>query len=160
MHRKLKTAGVPMVSVFLSGRPLFVSPEINASDAFVAAWLPGTQGDGIADVLVVGADGKTRRDFSGRLPFAWPADARSPVVSPLFARGYGLSYAKPSKVGQLSEDPKMDVAAALNVQNFFAHGVALSPWALTINDSGGARAVTTGAVASPNGAVSVTPVDL
>jgi beta-glucosidase len=158
--RKLKDAGVPVVSVFLSGRPLFVSPEINASDAFVAAWLPGTQGDGVADVLVAGADGKTLRDFSGRLPFAWPADARSPVTAPLFARGYGLSYAKPAHVAQLSEDPKMDVAAALNVQNFFARGVALSPWALTINDAGGARSVTTGAIASPSGAVSVTPVDL
>jgi beta-glucosidase len=158
--RKLKAAGVPIVSVFLSGRPLFVSPEINASDAFVAAWLPGTQGDGIADVLVAGADGSTRRDFSGRLPFAWPADARSPVEKPLFARGYGLSYAKSGRVGQLSEDPKMDVAAALNVQTFFARGVALSPWALTISDSGGALAVTTSAVATPGGALTVTPVDL
>ena len=92
--RKLKAAGVPVVSVFLSGRPLFTSPEINASDAFVAAWLPGTQGDGIADVLVAGPGGKPRRDFSGRLPFAWPADARSPVVTPLFPVGYGLSYAQ------------------------------------------------------------------
>ena len=92
--RKLKAAGVPVVSVFLSGRPLFTSPEINASDAFVAAWLPGTQGDGIADVLVAGPGGKPRRDFTGRLPFAWPADARSPVVTPLFPVGYGLSYAQ------------------------------------------------------------------
>ncbi len=153
--KKLKAAGVPVVSVFLSGRPLFVSPEINASDAFVAAWLPGTQGDGIADVLVGG-----KRDFTGRLPFAWPADARSPVVSPLFPVGYGLSYAKPGRVGALAEDPKMDVAAALNVQNFFARGAALSPWALTISDAGGARTVTTGAVATPGGCLSVSPVDL
>jgi beta-glucosidase len=46
------------------------------------------------------------------------------------------------------------------VQNFFARGVALSPWALTINDAGGARSVTTAAIASPGGAVAVTPVDL
>ena len=153
--KKLKAAGVPVVSVFLSGRPLFVSPEINASDAFVAAWLPGTQGDGIADVLVGG-----KRDFTGRLPFAWPADARSPVTEPLFPVGYGLSYAKPGRVGALAEDPKMDVAAALNVQNFFARGAALSPWALTISDAGGARTVTTGAVATPGGLLSVSPVDL
>jgi beta-glucosidase len=158
--RKLKAAGVPVVSVFLSGRPLFTSPEINASDAFVAAWLPGTQGDGIADVLVAGPGGKPRRDFSARLPFAWPADARSPVVRPLFPVGYGLSYARPGRVGMLSEDPRMDVAAALNVQNFFAHGVVLSPWALTISDSGGARTVTTQSVATPSGALSVAPVDL
>jgi beta-glucosidase len=54
----------------------------------------------------------------------------------------------------------MDVAAALNVQNFFARGVALSPWSLTISDAGGARTVTTGTVATPSGALSVTPVDL
>ena len=42
--RRLKAAGIPTVSVFLSGRPLWVNPEINASDAFVAAWLPGTEG--------------------------------------------------------------------------------------------------------------------
>jgi beta-glucosidase len=158
--RKLKAAGVPVVSIFLSGRPLFTSPEINASDAFVAAWLPGTQGDGIADVLIAGASGKTRRDFTGRLPFAWPADARSPVTKPLFPLGYGLSYAKPETVATLSEDPRIDVVAALNVQNFFARGVALSPWTLTINDSGGSRTVTAGATATPTGALAVTPVDL
>jgi len=54
----------------------------------------------------------------------------------------------------------MDVGAALNVQNFFARGVALSPWALTISDSGGARSVTAGSVATPGGALSVSPVDL
>ena len=158
--RKLKGAGVPVVSVFLSGRPLFVSPEINASDAFVAAWLPGTAGRRDRRRAGRRLGRKDPRDFTGRLPFAWPADARSPVTEPLFARGYGLSYAKPGHVAQLSEDPKMDVAAALNVQNFFARGVALSPWALTINDVGGARAVTTGAVATPGGLLSVTPVDL
>jgi beta-glucosidase len=94
------------------------------------------------------------------LPFAWPADARSPVIKPLFALGYGLSYARPGRVASLSEDPRMDVAAALNVQNFFGHGIALSPWALTISDSGGAREVNTGSVASPAGSLSVTPIDL
>ena len=67
---------------------------------------------------------------------------------------------RPGPVGMLSEDPRMDVAAALNVQNFFAQGVALSPWALTISDSGGARTVTTQIVATPSGALSVAPVDL
>jgi len=158
--KKLKAAGVPVVSLFLSGRPLFTSPEINASDAFVAAWLPGTQGNGIADVLVARANGKPARDFTGRLPFAWPADARSPVTEPLFPVGYGQSYAKPADIGQLSEDPKMDVAAALNVQNFLARGQALSPWALTVNDSGGARPVGASPLASAAGAIAVRPVDL
>ncbi|MEO7384890.1 MAG: glycoside hydrolase family 3 protein, partial [Novosphingobium sp.] len=48
--KRLKAAGIPTVSVFLSGRPLWVNPELNQSDAFVAAWLPGSEGGGIADV--------------------------------------------------------------------------------------------------------------
>ena len=59
----LKAAGIPVVSVFLSGRPMWTNPEINASDAFVAAWLPGTQGDGVADVLVA----RPRRQAEARL---------------------------------------------------------------------------------------------
>ncbi len=56
--RRLRQQGVPTVTVFLSGRPLWVNPEINASDAFVAAWLPGSEGEGIADVLFRGAGGR------------------------------------------------------------------------------------------------------
>src|SRR5262249_52301683 len=48
--RRLRAQGIPTVSVFLSGRPLWVNPELNASDAFVAAWLPGSEGEGIADL--------------------------------------------------------------------------------------------------------------
>ena len=55
--RRLRGAGVPVVSVFLSGRPLWVNPLLDASDAFVAAWLPGSEGGGIADVLFTTADG-------------------------------------------------------------------------------------------------------
>ena len=158
--KKLKAQGIPVVSLFLSGRPLFTSPEINASDAFVAAWLPGTQGDGIADVLVAGPDKKPRRDFSGRLSFPWPGDARSPVTKPLFGLGYGLSYASPRAIPALNEDPRIDVAAALNVQNFLDRGRALSPWTLTIGDEGGARTIASEAAQTPSGALSVRPVDL
>ena len=96
---KLKTQGVPIVSVFLSGRPLWVDPEIEASDAFVAAWLPGSEGGGIADVLIGNAAGKPRHNFRGKLSFSWPS---SPTQTPLnigdadyhprFAYGFGLSY--------------------------------------------------------------------
>jgi beta-glucosidase len=158
--KQLKAAGVPVVSVFLSGRPLFTSPEINASDAFVAAWLPGTQADGIADVLIAAPGGKPRRDFSGTLSFPWPADARSPIAKPLFPLGYGLSYASPKAVGALAEAPRMDVAAALNVQNFLDRGKVLSPWSMTLTDAGGARTVAAGAAESPGRALSQRPVDL
>ena len=61
-----KATGVPVVSVFISGRPMWANPEINASDAFVAAWLPGSEGQGVADVLWGDFD------FTGRLPGSWP----------------------------------------------------------------------------------------
>lgn len=158
--KRLKAAGIPVVSVFLSGRPMFASPEINASDAFVAAWLPGTQGHGIADVLVAGRDGKTRRDFSGRLPFDWPADARSPVAKVAFARGYGLSYAQPGRVAQLSEDPGMDVAAALDTDRFFAAGRPAGPWSLTLADAAGGTIVSSGTAATLGGNLVMRPIDL
>ncbi len=98
---KLKAAGVPTVSVFLSGRPMFTGPEMEASDAFVAAWLPGTQGAGLADVLVAGKSGKSPRDFTGRLSFAWPA-ACEPGGDTLFALGFGGSYTAPPSVPTLN----------------------------------------------------------
>src|SRR5690606_4748591 len=63
--RKLKADGIPVVAVFISGRPLWLNREINAADAFVAAWLPGSEGAGVADVLLAGPDGKPQHDFSG-----------------------------------------------------------------------------------------------
>lgn len=158
--RKLKGQGVKVVSVFLSGRPMFVSPEINASDAFVAAWLPGSEGGGVADVLIAGRDGRPRRDFTGKLGFAWPRDARAPVTQPLFPLGYGLSYARPARVGRLSEAPGIDIKAALNLDRYFENGRALAPWTLTLADDGGARPLGAGPTASPTGAVSARPVDL
>ena len=157
---KLKAQGIPVVSVFLSGRPLFVSSEINASDAFVAAWLPGTQADGVADVLVSGRNGHPARDFTGRLPYAWPGDARSPINQPLFVRGYGLSYARGGSLGPVPEDPKLDVAAAIDVNLLIGAGKAAGPWALNLSDKAGSRTVTTSAASSMGGAISMSTVDL
>ncbi len=98
---KFKAQGIPVVSVFLSGRPLFASPEIAASDAFVAAWLPGSQGAGVADVLVARKDGKAARDFIGRLSFAWPAGCAGDAAD-LFPLGFGGSYAAALVVPDLS----------------------------------------------------------
>jgi beta-glucosidase len=98
---KLRARGVPVVSVFLSGRPLWANPELNASNAFVAAWWPGTEGGGVADVLIGDAAGQPRQDFSGRLSFPWPG--RPDATTTLFKVGYGLSYATPGKVGRLDE---------------------------------------------------------
>ncbi|MHA6718074.1 glycoside hydrolase family 3 protein [Sphingomonas sp. RS6] len=142
--KKLKAAGIPVVSVFLSGRPLWVNPELNASDAFVAAWLPGSEGAGVADLLIGDKAGKPRRDFTGKLSFSWPKTAGQftlnrgePGYDPLFAFGYGLSYAQPGEVPALSEVAGVDASLA-NTSVFFAKGVVPAPFSFA-TDSGIAR---------------------
>lgn len=102
--RTLKAAGVPTVAVFLSGRAMWVNPFLNASDAFVAAWLPGSEGGGVADVLF----GKT--DFRGKLAYSWPRSSDQTAVNvgdkhyaPLFPYGFGLKFADRSDLPVLSE---------------------------------------------------------
>lgn len=97
--KKLKADGIPVVTVFLTGRPLWVNPELNQSDAFVAAWLPGSAGQAVAELLFKTAAGEIQHDFKGKLPFSWPKTAdQSPLnhgdnnYDPLFALGYGLNY--------------------------------------------------------------------
>ncbi|MDV6331905.1 glycoside hydrolase family 3 protein [Asticcacaulis sp. 201] len=88
--------GKPVITVFESGRTAYANDLINLSDAFVAAWLPGSEGKGVTDVLF-GA-----KDFKGTLSFDWPSAACPTQNSgPLFALGYGLSYAKSGEVGSL-----------------------------------------------------------
>ncbi|GGD66122.1 glycoside hydrolase family 3 protein [Croceicoccus mobilis] len=157
--KKLKSEGVKVVSVFLSGRPMFMSREINASDAFVAAWLPGSQGAGVADVLVAGADGKPVRDFTGALSFPWPRDAVSPIADPLFDLGYGLSYTKPGTVPKLAEGFGLDIAQALNVEDFFVAGRAQAPWEMSLTDAGGKRSVGPAPSSSAGGAIVARSVD-
>jgi beta-glucosidase len=88
----------PVVTVFVAGRPLFVNDLLDLSDAFVAAWLPGTEGGGVADVLFAAADGSAHHDFRGSLAMPWPG-VPCPYQSAgrdqawLFAPGYGLRYA-------------------------------------------------------------------
>ena len=107
--RRLRAQNIPVVGVLLSGRPLWVNPELNASDSFVAAWLPGAAGGGIADVLFRAADGTVRYDFRGRLSFSWPRSPRPPAVGrrpgepPLFPYGYGLRYRDAGELAQLPE---------------------------------------------------------
>jgi beta-glucosidase len=113
--RALHRQNVPVVAVFLSGRPLWVNAELNAADSFVAAWLPGAEGGGVADVLFRSAAGTVRYDFHGRLAFSWPRSPRRPAVDhgpgepPLFPFGYGLSYRDD---GYLPPLPESDAAAA------------------------------------------------
>jgi beta-glucosidase len=90
--KRVKAAGVPLAVVLFSGRPMIVGDALDQSDAFLAAWLPGTEGGGVADVLF--GDYKP----NGKLSFAWPrsmdqvAVHGGPDYSPLFPYGFGLSY--------------------------------------------------------------------
>jgi len=110
--KKFTEAGIPTVSVFISGRAMWVNPELNASDAFVAAWLPGSEGGGLADVLFANADGTPNYNFTGRLSFSWPANAAQVEINvgdanynPLFVYGFGLSYGDDGSLKELSEAP-------------------------------------------------------
>ncbi|MFC3102115.1 glycoside hydrolase family 3 protein [Altererythrobacter lauratis] len=91
--RRYDAAGIPTVAVFLSGRPLWVNRELALADAFVAAWLPGSEGQGVADVLVGDASGAARHDFTGKLSFTWPAACAPGGGEALFPFGAGWSYA-------------------------------------------------------------------
>jgi beta-glucosidase len=136
--KKLRGQGIPVVSLFISGRPLWVNREINASDAFVAIWQPGTEGAGVADVIFKNAEGGIHFDMKGRLSFSWPKlPDQTPLnrgdknYDPLFAYGYGLSYADKNTLGDdLSEDgPK--AAEALDVLELFNRR-PIDPWQLEI----------------------------
>jgi beta-glucosidase len=164
--RRLKAAGVPTVSVFLSGRPMWTNPEINSSDAFVAAWLPGSEGGGVADVLVGTADGRPRHDFSGKLSFSWPKDATGAPLNrgqdgydPQFAYGYGLTYADRTIVPSLSEISGV-AEVAVSIDRYFVDGKVVAPWSWMLRDVGGdTRAGIEPAAASPRGGVSMRPAN-
>jgi beta-glucosidase len=87
----MKKAGIPVVVILISGRPLIINDVLEQADAFIAAWLPGTEGQGITDVLF--GDYKP----TGKLSFTWPKSISQIPISagkgkPLFAYGYGLTY--------------------------------------------------------------------
>jgi beta-glucosidase len=100
--------GAPVVTLLFSGRPVAANDLINRSDAFIAAWLPGTEGLGLADLLLAGSDGRPAYDFTGRLSFDWPAGDCLPEHGGLqFRRGYGLSLTSRSALGRLPESPQV-----------------------------------------------------
>jgi beta-glucosidase len=90
---RVKAAGVPVAVVLLSGRPMILDGVLDEASAVVAAWLPGTEGQGVADVLL--------GDYAptGKLPFTWPRSMDQIPINvgdasydPLFPFGYGLTY--------------------------------------------------------------------
>ena len=159
--RRLHAAGIPVVSIFLSGRPLWINPELNASDAFVAAWLPGTEGGGIADLLFKLQQPSAGHDITGRLGFSWPATAM-PVSfgsggvtqGAQFQRGYGLSLAARSSVAQLSENPRIPPAHVAR-DTLFAAGHVTAPQSIYIADGIAQIRLTMQSQNSPAAAISI-----
>ena len=141
---KLKAEGISVVSLFISGRPLWVNPELNASDAFVAVWLPGSEGEGVADVILANADGTVQYDFHGKLSFSWPASPQQTAVNygdadyqPLLPYGFGLRYGdKDVLTGELSE--QVEQSNQLTELAIFERSPR-SPWQLQLQ-SGNANA--------------------
>ncbi|BCJ45985.1 1,4-beta-D-glucan glucohydrolase [Actinoplanes ianthinogenes] len=130
--RRLRAADVTTVTVMFSGRPLYVTPELNLSDAFVAAWLPGPDVTGLTDVLFTAPDGTVAHDFQGRLSVSWPRGRRSfaanrvprhipdyqppageIIQKPLFAYDHGLTLRDPAPdLGDLPLDDEPDAPVA------------------------------------------------
>ena len=124
-----KNKGIPIVSVFLSGRPMWANTEINNSDSFIAAWLPGSEGGGISDMLF---QTDPSYDFLGRLSFTWPASA---VVSKnnneaLFKVGYGLSYSSMDQIDVLSGNSGLENSDIASTGEYFSKGDVVAPWDL------------------------------
>ncbi len=164
--KKYQKEGIKTVAVFLSGRPMFVNPELNAADAFVAAWLPGTEGAGVADVLVGNENGEARFDFTGRLSFSWPRSAVQVEVNvgdenydPLFAYGYGLSYQDNISLGTLSEDSGLGDMIIAEKGSFLEYGDPVGEWNLILRDPQGDTRIGDSQGTSASGAIDVYAAD-
>lgn len=137
----LKSQKIPVVSVFLTGRPMWMNSHINAADAFVVAWLPGTEGGGVADVLVANADGVARNDFKGKLAFSWPNDGSGKPINGsndqgiLYPYGHGLNYSDNLNFTPLSEDPGLSNIASSFKGQLISKGDAAAPFKLYLGDS-------------------------
>jgi len=89
----VRNAGIPVVVILISGRPMIITSEIDRWDALIAAWLPGTEGQGVADVIF------GDHAPSGKLPYTWPRSIEQLPINDrdgsqdsLFSFGFGLTY--------------------------------------------------------------------
>ena len=90
--KNIQSKGIPVVTIMVCWRTLVINKEIDNSEAFVVAWLPGSEGQGVSDVIFGDFD------FQGKLSFSWPRyDDENPNIgdkdyNPIFQYGYGLKY--------------------------------------------------------------------
>lgn len=135
--RHYRQQDLPVVSVLITGRPLWINAELNASDSFVVAWLPGTEGGGVADLLLADARGEQQYQFTGVLPMPWPktdlnpANHALPVANSLFPLGYGLSTTDNATVAELDEQA---LSRPENIDRPVFAGGEKGPWRLYLGD--------------------------
>ncbi|HWU75797.1 MAG TPA: glycoside hydrolase family 3 N-terminal domain-containing protein [Rhodanobacter sp.] len=163
--RRLHAQGVPVVALFITGRPLWVNREINASDAFVVAWLPGSEGEGIADVLLRKRDGSIDHDFHGKLAYSWPRTAiqtplnlGQPNYHPQFPYGYGLTYADAGDLAPLPEQAGIalnDVRAGV----YMLHGQPVHGFTLQLAAHGETTTAAAAPASTPDRSLRMTAVD-
>jgi beta-glucosidase len=163
--KKLQDEKIPVVAILLSGRPLWQNRELNLANAYVAAWLPGTEGGGIADVLFRKKDGSPNHDFTGKLSFSWPRDAAGAPLNvnkepydPLFAFGFGLTYAQKTELAALPEDPGIP-AELMSTGSYFDKGVPVQPWSLRVSNGPDSTRITTTPVEAVGGRVKISAID-
>ena len=162
--KKLKAQNIPVVAVLLTGRPLWVNAELNQSDAFVVAWLPGSEGGGVADVVVANAEGKANFDFTGKLAFDWPSaeinalNSGLPVSDFLVLSGQGLSYGDREIIHDgLNENSLIDNSAQERV---VFSGTTRAPWKAYVGDASDWRKLVGGkSTSTAYGNLTVTTVD-
>jgi beta-glucosidase len=154
--QKIKT-----ISIFLSGRPLEVNQYINASDSFIAAWLPGTAVEGIADVIF-SIDGEEQFDFVGKLSYSWPKvksqtelNHQDKSYDPLFPFGFGLDYSSKS---QLEMIESIDTVQKIDSINIFL-GTAAIPGEEFVLTQSGPEYVTVDEYLSTDGALNISRFD-
>ena len=138
IFKKLQDEGIPIVSILLTGRPLWMNSEINSSDAFIVAWLPGSEGGGVADLIVSDKNGDPRYDFTGRLSFPWPkyevnleneALAVDEFILPL---GAGMSYKTKSILPNFLSEKSSVVSE--DVADIIFAGSTREPWKTYVGD--------------------------
>lgn len=134
--QSFKEANIPVVSLFITGRPLWVNRELNASDAFVVIWQPGTEGVGVADVVFRNNDGELNVPMSGELSFSWPKlpdqvplNVGDENYDPLFAYGFGLTYQDTDTLGDDLSEEGLEVAETSDVLALFDRR-PIEPWGI------------------------------
>ncbi|MBT3992672.1 MAG: glycoside hydrolase family 3 protein [Gammaproteobacteria bacterium] len=160
----LRKKNIPVITIFLSGRPLWINRELNRSDAFIAAWLPGSEGHGISEVIFKSKEIEKDYDFIGKLAYSWPSSIeQSPLnyddtnYSPLFELGYGLNYSNTINIEQLNENinRKNDSLIGLTL----LEGWAQEPYSVELRSLSGRKLMDNKSVATPSNEVSISVVD-